>query len=171
MNHPEHFIPWPATAVLTVLMALAAGVATAGESRLAGELDGETREWIIVERQTTSSAAFSELSSGLVRVTIAGHADDLVTTEGSLVITFMVMQGTPREVEVKYFPEASRLPVYTLSQSDALDLDSIEIDGDTARIVGGFDGDIPRQEDFNEDPDPENSIHLDVEFDVQARRQ
>lgn len=156
---------------LTAAIGLNAGISLAADASLAGAIDGEPKEWVVVERETTSTASFSELSPGLIRVTIEGHQDDLVTTEGSLVITFMVMQGSPRETEVNYFPEASRVPVYTLSESDGLSLDTLDIDGDRARIVGSVEDELPRQESFTDEPDPDDSIQLEVRFDVTARRQ
>lgn len=139
---------------------------------LKGSIDGEQRTWHILERQGQSSASFSEIGPNAVSFTVQGHRAQRFETQGSLSINFMLMNGQPMGgAEVAYFPGRRMFPHYNTNDAPGLELDEIVIDGDRARVSGRFRGELVHVESITAGEDPDNTVHVDVRFDVTALRQ
>lgn len=137
-----------------------------------GSIDGEQRTWYILERHGDSSATFREVAPNIVSITIQGHRAQRFETEGTLVINFVLMNGQPMEGDgVSYFPGPRTFPHYTTHDAPGLELDEIVIDGDQARVSGRFRGELVHVESITAGEDPDDTIHVDVSFDVTALKQ
>ncbi|MBA2778680.1 hypothetical protein [Billgrantia kenyensis] len=139
--------------------------------QVTGTLDGEKREWHTLRSADASTVNFRELMPGMYGMTIQGHREARFETQGTLSIDFMVMNDVPNGVTVMYFPESGMTPHYTLEQVERVSFDRLEIDGDTARIVGSLEGALMHVASMTSDPDPSDTIELSVRFDVEARRE
>ncbi|WP_077280010.1 hypothetical protein [Thioalkalivibrio denitrificans] len=154
--------------VTLILMSVSAVHADA----MQGTIDGEQRTWHILERQGQSSASFSEIGPDAVSFTVQGHRAERFETQGALSINFMLMNGQPMGgAEVAYFPGRRMFPHYNTNDAPGLELDEIVIDGDRARVSGRFRGEFVHVESMTAGEDPDNTIPVDVHFDVTALRQ
>lgn len=150
-------------------MTLVAAQALADEIR--GTLDGEEREWHVVTHAQGSTANYHELMPGMLGVTIQAHREEKFATQGTLSIDFMVMQGTPGAASVTYFPENSLTPHYGTETEVPVEFEVLELEGDSGRAKGRVSTSLAYVESMQSSPDADNSIDLDVEFDVTLVRE
>lgn len=154
-----------AALLLLVLPALAA------TDVLEGTVDGEQRRWHIVEANGISTAEFSEHTEGMLGVTVQGHTRNQFAMEGAIAINFTVMDGNPvGDMEVSYFPTDSVFPMYTSIGGGDWTLDPVAVAGNRARVSGSYSGELARVENKHDDPDPGDTITVDLRFDVFAKR-
>lgn len=150
-------------------MALASAQALADEIR--GTLDGEAREWHVVTHAEGSTANYHELMPGMLGVTIQGHREEKFATQGTLSIDFMVMQAPPGAASVTYFPENSLTPHYGTESDVPIEIEALEIDGETGRVKGRVATSLAYVESMMTEHDHDNAMEIDVTFDVALVRE
>ena len=140
-------------------------------NEIRGTLDGEPHEWHVLSEGDMSTANFSELMPGMVNVTVQGHREARYETQGTLSISFMVMQGAPSEASVTYFHESGLTPHYGTESDVPIELEVLELEGDSGRAKGRVSTSLAYVESMQSSHDAANSIDLDVEFDVTLVRE
>ena len=156
-------------AMMAMGLGLCAGQVMANE--IHGSLEGEEREWHVVTHAEGSTANYHELMPGMLNVTIQGHREEKFATQGTLSIDFMVMQGSPSAASVTYFSEASMVPHYGTETEVPIELEVLELEGDSGRAKGRVSTSLAYVESMQSSHDADNSIDLDVEFDVTLVRE
>jgi len=163
--------------ILLTAAAVTAGLllaSPAAADSFQGTLDGKAHTWHILETDGRSTASFSVLPHGTT-FTIQGHADEDrgFSTKGTLAINFTQDDEGQMlsEPEVTFFPSDGLFPNYSSDGSGDWELNTLDIDGDTASIVGTFHGTLNKVEAPGSDADAEDAIEVELEFDVTARRQ
>ncbi|WP_083007443.1 hypothetical protein [Halomonas sp. GT] len=146
-----------------------AGHAVADE--ISGTLDGEPKEWHVVTHSEGSTANFSELMPGMMNVTVQGHREPRFETQGTLSISFIVMNGNAGDASVSYFPESGMMPHYGTEQDVPIDIELLDVDGDTGRVEGRVATSLAYLASMSEDYDHSNTMDLDVSFDVTLVRE
>ncbi|RUR30436.1 hypothetical protein ELY33_11655 [Vreelandella andesensis] len=146
-----------------------AGHAVANE--ISGTLDGEPKEWHVVTHSEGSTASFGELMPGMMDVTIQGHREQRFETQGTLSINFMVMNGTTGDASVSYFPESAMMPHYGTETEVPIEIELLDIDGDTGRAKGRISTSLAYLASMTEDYDSSNTMEVDVSFDVTLVRE
>jgi len=146
-----------------------AGHAVADE--VSGTLDGEPKEWHVVTHSEGSTANFSELMPGMMNVTVQGHREPRFETQGTLSISFIVMNGNAGDASVSYFPESGMMPHYGTEQDVPIDIELLDIDGDTGRVKGRVATSLAYLASMSEDYDHSNTMDIDVSFDVTLVRE
>lgn len=156
--------------ILVHMLVPATGMAAqpSADDVLQGMLDGENRTWSVIERDGQSTATFVKIAPDIWRFNIQGNAGDEFTIKNSLSLSFTVIAGTVQPATVSYFPEPAMMPVYTVPGSMGLQLDDLQIDGDSARVAGRFRDDLPYQADQDAEPDSSRAVTLELEFDISA---
>lgn len=139
---------------------------------IAGVLDGEEREWFILERDGDSNAGFIDMGGGY-RVDILGFVDPeaWVAQEG-LSIGMTIVDGEVTEFDVHHLVGPTALPpVYTAEGGEvSLILESFEVEGAVARVAGRVEGRLAWQESLEAEPDLDAGLDLSVAFAVEAER-
>lgn len=161
------------TATVGILVAGSLLLGTAAHAdTFEGTIDGEPRQWHILEYEGESTASFSE-DFGMLDVSLQGHAEQRFTTQGTLSINFTLMDSQLiDEPEVMYLPESSMFPNYmAVEGSGQLTLDHYTVDGDTARFSGRYEGELMRYESMRDEPNADDTISVDVRFDIEASRE
>ncbi|UYV18646.1 hypothetical protein K1Y77_14450 [Halomonas qaidamensis] len=138
---------------------------------ISGTLDGEPKEWHIVTHSEGSTANFSELMPGMVNVTVQGHREPRFETQGTLSISFIVMNGDTGDASVSYFPESGMLPHYGTEQDVPIEIALLEIDGDTGRVKGRVATSLAYVASMTEEHDHSNTMGIDVSFDATLVRE
>lgn len=137
-----------------------------------GTLDGDEREWHVVTHSEGSTANFSEIAPGMYTVTIQAHREQRYALEGTLSIDFMVMNGQPMNASLMYLPEDNMIPHYgTEGETASVQFDTLEIDGETARLKGSVETTLLYLASIAEGHDPDDTLDVAVNFDVEAIRQ
>lgn len=147
----------------------AVGHALADE--ISGTLDGEPQQWHVITHADGSTANFSELMPGMIDVTIQGHREQEFATQGTLSISFMVMGGEASSAVVTYFPESSIMPHYGTEDEVPIELELLDIDGDTGRAKGHITASLTHVASMSEGHDHSNTMDIDVSFDVALARE
>ncbi|MCH8488762.1 MAG: hypothetical protein LAT81_02380 [Oceanicaulis sp.] len=159
-----------AAAASFVGLALFTGAVQADSVR--GSLDGEAREWHVLTGEDGKTANFSELSAGIYQVTVQAHRRDRYEVEGSVSLTFTVMDGAVLDAEAMYFPQAGMVPHYSREEAgDALVIERMDFAGATGRLVGRFEGELAYRASMFSELDESNVTALVVEFDVAPTRE
>lgn len=146
-----------------------AGQAVADE--ISGTLDGEPKEWHVVTHSEGSTANFGELMPGMMDVTIQGHREQRFETQGTLSINFMVMNGVSGDASVSYFPEDGIMPHYGTEEEVPIEIELLDIDGDSGRVKGRIATSLAYVASMTEGHDHSNTIDIDVSFDVALARE
>ena len=138
---------------------------------LEGAIDDEGRQWYILKADGESTANFSEHMPGMLGINIQGHAEDHFVVEGSIAVSITMMDGKPiGGPEVSYFPDAGMFPMYTSTGDGEWHLETVEVDGDTATVTGTYSGQLALVESMQDEADTENTVAVDLRFDVTALR-
>ena len=144
---------------------------SAGAEQIDGAIDGEARQWHVLTGPDGSTASFTEISPGIFSVSIQGHREDRFAVEGSVGLTFTVMNCAVVGSEAIYFPEGGFEPNYTdIEAADGLELDAITFGEDSARITGRYRGELLYKDSLTSEPDGSESIALELDFDLDATR-
>jgi hypothetical protein len=156
--------------LVSVLLAgasLAAASPAAADQYLRGVLDGEQKQWQVLESQGQSTAYFSD-SGGYLDITLQGHEDARFSTKGAVSISMLAMDGRlPDEAEVIFFPEATLLPNYNSDGQDGeLELTRFERNGDRLRISGRYRGTLGYVESARQRGEATRHMEVDIEFDL-----
>lgn len=145
--------------------------AVAGADTLEGSIDGEERQWYILEADGRSTAEFSEHMPGMLGISVQGHAEESFAMRGTIAVSITLIDGEPvGGLEVSYFPEDGMFPMYTSAGESDWNLDPVEEDGDTAAVSGHFTGTLQRVESMRDEPDPDDTLAVELRFDVTAIR-
>ncbi|MCA1769604.1 MAG: hypothetical protein LC652_06485 [Halomonas sp.] len=152
------------SAIIAAGLGLCAGQALANE--ISGTLNGEPHEWHVLSEGDMSTASFSEFMPGMINVTVQGHRNDRYETQGTLSIDFMVMQGQPGDASVSYFHESGLTPHYGTEEDVPIEIDTLEIDGDSGRARGRVVTSLAYLESMQAAYDHDNAMEVDVSFDV-----
>ena len=140
---------------------------------LEGELDGETRQWHILERGGNSTAYYSSFGAGMQTLTIQGHAENRYAMQGTLSINLTVMNGNLLgDPEVSYFPESRMFPSYSSEDGSAtLQNFSMKQQGDHIHVSGEVLGNLYRMEGIGQDTNYDDTISINVRFDTELREE
>ncbi|PMR75184.1 hypothetical protein C1H69_10915 [Billgrantia endophytica] len=140
--------------------------------RLEGVLDGKEREWFILRHEGDSTATFTDLG-GMHTIDVVGFVDpDSWNSRDSLSISMTLMDGEVTDYDVLYLIGTSAMPpLYTSEEADVrLLLESFDVDGNTARVVGRVEGTLALQATLGEEPSLEEGVDIAVTFDIEASR-
>lgn len=140
---------------------------------LEGELDGETRQWHILERGGNSTAYYSSFGAGMQTLTIQGHAENRYAMQGTLSINLTVMNGNLLgDPEVSYFPESRMFPSYSSEDGSAtLQNFSMQQQGDHIHVSGEVLGNLYRMEGIGQDTNYDDTISINVHFDAELKEE
>ena len=140
---------------------------------LEGELDGETRQWHILERGDNSTAYYSSFGAGMQTLTIQGHAEKRYAMQGTLSINLTVMNGNLLgDPEVSYFPESRMFPSYSSEDSSTtLHNFSMQQQGDNFHVSGEVRGNLYRMEGIGQDTNYDDTISINVHFDAELKEE
>ncbi|WP_355660894.1 hypothetical protein [Halomonas salifodinae] len=161
---------WGLAVALGLGMSLAPPVLA--EAEMAGELDGEARQWHILRHGDDSNASFTDLG-GLYVVDLVGFVDpDAWRSQEALSISFTLMGEEVTEFDVVHLIGHSALPpVYTSEAAElTLTLEAFEVQGPVARVAGRVAGTLALQRHLGEPPSLEEGIAIDVRFEAEAER-
>lgn len=174
MIYPVKPLPGILTLGLVIILGLAVQLNAIARQNaggvLHGTLSGENKSWTILEKNGRSTATFIEIAPDLWRFSIQGNVGEKLTIKDSLSMTFTVIGDTVQPATVSFFPKSAMTPVYTVQGSMELELEHLQVEGDSARIAGRFHDHLPYQDTQDTDPDTSMAIELDVEFDITAVR-
>jgi hypothetical protein len=146
-------------------LTLAAGAAHA--DRVAGSVDGEAREWHVLDGPDGKTANWSVLPGGAQAVTIQAHRQDRFETQGSVSLTLHLFDGAVMAAEAIYFPENGMLPHYSVQDAaGGLEIEALDLEAAPPRVAGRFEADLAYQESMFSEPDEARALSLVLEFDV-----
>ncbi|MFC7368751.1 MULTISPECIES: hypothetical protein [Vreelandella] len=138
---------------------------------ISGTVDGEPQQWHVITHEDGSTANFSELMPGMTDVTIQGHREQTFETQGTLSISFIVMEGEASSAMVTYFPESSIMPHYGTEDEVPIDIEMLDIDGNEGRAKGRIAASLSQVTSMSEGHDHSNTMDVDVSFDVTLVRE
>ncbi|KAA5805409.1 hypothetical protein F1654_05370 [Alkalicaulis satelles] len=165
-------LPRHKTLLLAALPGLALAAAPALADDVSGSLDGEPRQWHVLQGEDSKTVNFRQDSPGFYSVTVQAHRNPRYEVEGSVSITFSLMGEEVLDATAMYFPEARMTPHFTdESALEGLVLERVELDGGQPRITGRYEGVLGYRASMFREPDPANTVSLVVEFDVTPSRE
>lgn len=149
------------------------GITPVTANTLEGTLNGEQREWTIIEaRGGQSTASYSEIAPGMVNISIQGVEGTKYAVKGSLTLSTTLMQGKPvTPPEVSFFPEKTMLPNYSASKAESWEINTEPAGDGTMKVRGHYRGTLTRVEAIGQDPKSDDTMKVDVRFDILARKQ
>ncbi|AGA35320.1 hypothetical protein TVNIR_3692 [Thioalkalivibrio nitratireducens DSM 14787] len=151
---------------------LAAHLIGGASDRVEGQIDGDARSWHVLEFEGESTATFHEFSHGMIGVSIQGHQAPRFQVQGTISIDFTIMNDQVLDgAEVAYFPERSMTPNYANGGDGRFELLTSDLSGPDARFEGRFVGTLVRFERMDDVPDPDDTIEVELYFDVTATRE
>jgi len=143
-----------------------------GSDRIEGQIDGDARSWHVLEFEGESTATFHEFSHGMIGISIQGHQEPRFQVQGTISIDFTIMNDQVLDgAEVAYFPERSMVPNYANEGEGRFELLTSDISGPQARFEGRFEGTLVRFERMDDVPNPDDTIEVELYFDVTAQRE
>ena len=150
--------------------------ALAGEEIMRGTIDGEEHVWERLEGQGDSPAFFTDVSSNVELFNLHGFKDGgAFDPRGSMVFSTSRMGDRLVNLELGYYENSSTGPDFLASDHvGEIDytIDTIEVEGDTARISGEISGELHYVEDaLHEEYDASRTRSVTVEFDTTLPRQ
>lgn len=162
--------------VLTTAVTALAGLTLIPSAVLAdsvrGGVDGEPREWHVLAGEDGKTVNFSELSPRLYQVTVQAHREDRYEVQGSVSLTFTLMDGDVLDAEAMYFPVAGMFPHFSQEEAGGgLVIEHADFTGATGELVGRFEGELAYRASMFADPDEGNVIALVMEFDITPSRE
>lgn len=165
-------VPFARTLLVAMLFGMVLATAcTALADDVSGSVDGEARQWHVLQGDDGKTVSFSEFSPGFHTITIQAHRNNRYEVEGSVSITFSLMDGELSDGQAMYFPEARMTPHFTDENAhEGLVLERVELDGGHTRLVGRYEGELAYRGSMFSEADETNTISLAVEFDVSPSR-
>jgi len=170
----HHTQPKPPSrlACLTGAALMVVPLIVGGSDRIEGQIDGDARSWHVLEFEGESTATFHEFSHGMIGVSIQGHQERRFQVQGTISIDFTMMNDQVLGgAEVAYFPERSMVPNYANEGDGRFELLTSDISGPEARFEGRFEGTLIRFERMDDVPNPDDTIEVELYFDVTAKRE
>jgi hypothetical protein len=170
MNPPSFRSLTAVAAASAASLALFAGPVQADSVR--GSVDGEEREWHVLTGEDGKTVNFSELSAGIYQVAVQAHRQARYELEGSVSVTFTLMDGAVLDASAMYFPQPGMLPHYALEDAGGgLSIEQVDFTGETGRLAGRFEGTLAYRASMFSELDESNTVALVVEFDVNPTRE
>lgn len=170
MNRASLYPLTAAAAASAVCLALFTGGVHADLVR--GAVDGEAREWHVLTGEDGKTVNFFELSAGIYQVTVQAHRRARYEMEGSVSVTFTLMDGAVLDASAMYFPQSGMFPHYAQEEAGGgLSIEQADFSGATGRLVGRFEGELTYRASMSAELDESNMMALSVEFDVAPTRE
>ena len=140
---------------------------------LEGELNGEIRQWHILESGGNSTANYSSLGAGMQTLTIQGHAENRYAMQGTLSINLTVMNGNLLDdPEVSYFPESRMFPIYSSEDgSTTLQNFTVQQQGENIHVSGEVHGNLYRMEGIGQATNYDDTMSITVRFDAELKEE
>lgn len=145
----------------------------AGAQTFEGTLDGKAHTWHVLQQGGASSVTISEVMPGMQAVSIEGYAQPRHAVKGTMSVSVTLLRGKlVTAPEVTYFSESKLLPNYSSVDSQPVKYSfKLEDPSDAgARAVGWVKGKLYRNERIGQDPNMQDSITVDVKFDLRATK-
>lgn len=142
-------------------------------AQIKGSLDGELREWFILSHGNDSNASFIE-SGDHITIDITGFVDDEAwETQEALSISLTISgEGQLFSVVVLHpLGDSTSPPLYTSEGGDVeVTLTHYERTSQRVHVAGKIQGVLALQIQLDEPPSQEETIEIDVAFDVEAQK-
>ncbi|CAO1665240.1 Secreted protein [Halomonas sp. NYA30] len=142
-------------------------------SQIKGLLDGELREWFILSHGNDSNASFIESGDDHITIDITGFADDEAwETQEALSISLTINEGELISAVVLHpLGDSTSPPLYTSEGGDVeVTLTHYERASQRVHVAGTIQGVLALQIQLDEPPSQEETIEIDVAFDVEAQK-
>jgi len=140
--------------------------------RIEGQIDGDPRSWHALKFEGESTATFHKFSRGMIGVSIQAHQEPRFQVQGTISIDFAIMNDQVLGgAEVAYFPGPSIVPSYANEGGGRFELPTSDISGPEAWFAGRFEGSLIRFERMDDVPNPDDTIEVELYFDVTAKRE
>jgi hypothetical protein len=142
------------------------------EAQITGTLDDEQREWFILNHGRDSSASFVE-SGDHITIDITGFIDDEKwETQESLSLSLTVSEAQLTSATVLHpLGDTPSPPLYTSEAGDVeVNLSHYERVNHRVYVAGSIKGALALQVQLGEPPHQEETIAVDVTFDVEAQK-
>lgn len=141
-------------------------------AQIKGSLDGERREWFILSHGNDSNASFVELGDNIT-IDITGFVDDEDwETQEALSISLTVSEEQLISAVVMHpLGTSPSPPLYTSEGGEVeVTLTHFERTSQLVHVAGKIQGLLALQVQLGEPPSQEESIEIDVTFDVEAQK-
>ncbi|NYS77902.1 MULTISPECIES: hypothetical protein [Halomonadaceae] len=142
-------------------------------AQIKGSLDGELREWFILSHGNDSNASFIE-SGDHITIDITGFVDDEAwETQEALSISLTISGEGQLVSAVVLHPlgDSTSPPLYTSEGGDVeVTLTHYEWASQRVHVAGKIQGVLALQIQLDEPPSQEETIEIDVAFDVEAQK-
>ena len=174
MRRTQGLSMWLAPLALLAMSFPAAGLSEPLEiaGSVAGLLDGQEREWLIVREEGDSTATFTELGDH-IKIELVGFVEgDVGQARESLSLSIIVVEGAVTGFDVLHPISTTAMPPVFTSEGAAVELtlDTFEVSGSRARVAGSVEGTLALQTELGEDAVMDEGVAIAVEFDVEALR-
>lgn len=139
---------------------------------VAGLLDGQEREWLIVREEGDSTATFTELGDH-IKIELVGFVeDDVGQVRESLSLSIIVVEGVVTGFDVLHPISTTAMPPVFTSEGAAVELtlDTFEVSGNQARVAGSVEGTLALQTKLGKDAVMDEGVAIAVKFDTEAMR-
>ncbi len=154
-----------------------AGMSTAaGDVIIQGTIDGEENAWERLKAQGDSPEFFTDISSNIQLFNLHGVKDaSRFDPKGSILFSMSRMGDRVVDVELGYYEDSRAGPDFLANDHvGEIDytIDSVAIDGDTARVSGSATGELHFVEDrMANEYDASTTRSVTIEFDTTLPRQ
>ena len=141
-------------------------------AQIKGSLDGELREWFILSHGNDSNASFIE-SGDHITIDITGFVDDEAwETQEALSISLAISEGELISAVVLHpLGDSTSPPLYTSEGGDVeVTLTHYGRASQRVHVAGKIQGVLALQIQLDEPPSQEETIEIDVAFDVKAQK-
>lgn len=141
-------------------------------AQIKGTLDGEQREWFILSHGADSSASFVE-SGDHITIDITGFIDDeMGETQESLSLSLTVSEEQLTSATVLHpLGDTPSPPLYTSEAGDVdVTLTHYERINHRVYVAGSIKGALALQVQLGEPPHQEETMAVDLTFDVEAQK-
>lgn len=158
---------WLSVGVASALVGFA-GLASA--QTFEGTINGQPRSWHVLSQGGDSTVSISQQGNQQM-VVVQGHAEDNYGIKGTLTINAPMQNGQPASAPVvMYFPNATIFPVYVAvaQQPGKFDIKLSDATAQSTKVTGSYQGKLFRQDMHGKAPDMNDSIDIDVKFDLKA---
>lgn len=167
---------------ITVTVLLVMGLMACGSSasEVTGTIDGsvgdQSERWVTFRQETPagwhSTSTFGSPIGLMTSITLQGHLEKHFQIQGMVSIEITLMNDRVVEAGVSYFPEDSTFPFYGDHEGSVkLDMETLDIDGEQAKVAGVISGRIFKTTDFTSPPDTSDALDVSLEFEAMAYKE
>ncbi|MGP9687045.1 hypothetical protein [Halomonas sp. AOP25-F1-15] len=139
---------------------------------ITGMLEGDSQEWFVLSQGDDSNASFVEFGDD-INIDITGFIDpERWDAQEALSISLTVRDGQLLSAAVlQLIGTSTSPPLYTSDGGDVtVSLTHYERDGQAVHVAGTIQGMLALQVQLGDAPDPNESIDIDVTFDIEAQK-